>query len=244
MKIAAKSSNSPKKRFISKSASSYTTSSNSICPSSSKKIKLASKITPDTMLSKKKTKTRATTPRTQAKRKKEEGDNETKKKFIKLDQDDGIEEIEELKDKKLQHTLFEASESSDSEDSLSVKSSKSSPKDWKDLDYTTRSDFVEVNRTQSKKALNQKGIANLVNMPMKGAVRKCMDGCRNVVWSFIFNKLARPNNVEEEPDLMQKPKVGKAMFIELALMQLSPSKIGSEDEEEEDDDDESEDEQW
>ena len=43
---------------------------------------------------------------------------------------------------------------------------------------------------------------------------------------------------------MQKPKVGKDMFVELALLQLSPSKKGSDDEEEEDDDDESDDEQW
>lgn len=244
MKIAPKSSESPKKRSINKSASSSIKSSNSICASSRKKIKLTSKITPDTTLSKKKTKTRATTPRKQAKRKKEEDNNETKNKVIKLDQDDGIEEIEEFEDKKLQRTLFESSESSDSEDGSSVTSSKSSPKDWKDLDYTTLSDFVEVNRTQSKKALSQKGIAKLVNMPLEEAVRKCMDGCRNVVWLFIFNKLARSNNVEEEPDLMQKPKLGKDMFIELAMMHLSPAKKGSDDEEKEYDDDESEDEQW
>ena len=71
-----------------------------------------------------------------------------------------------------------------------------------------------------------------------------MDGCKNVVWTFIFNKLARFNNVEDKPDLMQKPKVGKDMFVELALLQLSPSKKESDDEEENDDDDESEDEQW
>ena len=195
-------------------------------------------------MTKKKTKTRATTPRMQAKRKKEEDDDKTKKKVIRLDQDKGKEEIEELEDKKLQRTLFDSSESSDSEDDSSVIHRKSSPKDWKDLDYTTLSDFVEVNGTQSKKALTQNDIAKLVSMPLEGAVRKCMDGCKNVVWTFIFNKLARSNNVEEEPDLMQKPKVGKDMFVELALLQLPSSKKGSDDEEEEDDDDESEDEQW
>ena len=240
MKIASKSSASPKKRSTGKSAASSTTSSNSICPSSSKKIKLASKITPDTTL----TKTSAKTPRTPAKRKKVEDDDETKKKVIRLDQDEGKEEIEELEDKKLQRTLFDSCESSDSENDSSMIPRKSSPKDWKDLDYTTLSDFVEVNRTQSKKALSRKDITKLVSMPLEGAVRKCMDGCKNVVWTFIFNKIARFNNVEEEPDLMQKPKVGKDMFVELALLQLSPSKKGSDDEEEEDDDDESDDEQW
>ena len=242
MKVASKSSASPKKRCS--SAASSTTSSNSICLSSSKKIKLASKITPDTTLSKKKTKTRAKTPRVQGKPKKITDDDETKKKVIKLDQDEGKHDIEEFGDKKLQRTLFSSSESSDSDDDSSVEPIKSSPKDWKDLDYTSLSDFVEVNRTQSKKALTQNDNVKLVSMPLEGAVRKCMDGCKNVVWTFIFNKLARFNNVEEEPDLMQKPKVGKDMFVELALLQLPPSKNESDDEEEEDADDESEDEQW
>ena len=43
---------------------------------------------------------------------------------------------------------------------------------------------------------------------------------------------------------MKKTKVGKDMFLELALFQLSPSKKWSDDDEEEDDDGDSQDEQW
>ena len=109
MKIASKSSASPKKRSISKSASSSTTRSNSICPTFSKRIKLPSIVTPDRTLSKKSTKTRST-------RNKEEDDDETKKKAITLDHDNGMEEIEELENEKPQHTPFESSKSSNSEE--------------------------------------------------------------------------------------------------------------------------------
>ena len=109
MKIAFKSSTLPKKRSISKPASPSRTTSNSIRPIFSKRIKLPSIVTPDRTLSKKSTNTRST-------RNKEEDDGETNEKAIALDHDNEIEEIEELEKEKHQHTPFESSKSSNFEE--------------------------------------------------------------------------------------------------------------------------------
>jgi len=109
MNIASKSFASPKKRSISKSASSSTTRSSSIRPTFSKRIKLPLIVTPDRTSSKKSTETRST-------HNKEEDDDETKKMAITLDHNNEMEEIDELENEKPQHTSFESSKSSNSEE--------------------------------------------------------------------------------------------------------------------------------